>query len=130
MFKQLQKRIIWTAVVLCFSSISPVSAQDEPKLAKKTTELQIEVTDEGDGSPLDNVQVRVKWGEGDSDSQKAVTNGAGIAKVKDIPRGSVTIRLLANGYKAAAREAELKTEKQTIKITLQKSAPPTEESPG
>jgi len=124
MLMQLRKRISWAAAVLCFLPISPVSAQDEPKPAKKTTELQIEVTDEADGSPLDNVQVRVKWGEGDSDSQKAVTNGAGIAKVKEIPRGSVTIRLLANGYKAAAHEAELKTEKQTIKITLQKAATP------
>ena len=127
MLKQFKERIAWTAAVLCFSPIiGLVSAQNEPRPAKKpATELQIEVTDEKDGSPLDNVQVRVKWGEGDSDFQKAVTNGAGIAKLKDIPRVSVTIRLLANGYKTVARDADLKTEKLTIKFTLQKAAPPT-----
>lgn len=129
MLRQLQKRIIWSAVVLCLAPVRSIAGQEDTKTPKKpqTIDVQIEVTDEKNGSPLNSVQVLVKWGKGESGSQKAeaVTNQAGIAKVKDIPRGIVTIRLIANGYKTVAPAVDLKTEKQPIKIALQKAAPPT-----
>lgn len=127
MLKRFKKRIIWGAFVLCFVPIRSISAQEETKAAKKpqSIEVQIEVTDKKDGSPIDNVQVLVKWGEGQSDNEKAITNQMGIAKVKAVPRGMVTIRLMANGYKPVAPPFDLKTEKQPIKIKLEKEQPPT-----
>jgi len=84
-------------------------------------ELQIKVTDKKGGSAIDNADVLVKWGEGqESDSGSAITNSRGIARVKDVPRGTVVIRVIANGYKTAAPKIDLKKEQQPIKIELEK----------
>jgi len=123
MFTRIYKTIGCTVLAaLCLLPAWSYPTQEDEKPAKKpqTMDLHIEVTDSSDGSPLDNVQVFVKWGEKESDSERAVTDSNGIAKLKDIPRGPVTIRLIAKGYKTVAPSRDLKTEKQPIKLSLAK----------
>src|SRR5215472_10900711 len=116
MMKRIQKKTIWAVVISCIFHMGPISAQEDNKAAAKkpqTVELQMEVSDKEDGSPLNNVRVQVKWGGEESDLEKAaVTSRTGVAKVKDVPLGTVTIRLIANGYKTFAKQVDLKTEKQ------------------
>ena len=113
------------AIGYCVLAASLLSGQQEVNPPKKpaTVELQVEVTDAKDGRPLDNVQILVRWGTGDAESQRAVTNKSGVAKLKDVPRGTVVIRLIANSYKTLAPTFDLKAEKQPIKIALEKAAP-------
>jgi carboxypeptidase family protein len=123
MWKRLKKRLIWSTVILCVVPRVVLPSQEEAKTPKKPQliEVQIKVTDKKDGSAIDNADVLVKWGEGEeSDSGSAITNSKGIAKVKDVPRGSVVIRVIANGYKTAAPKIDLKKEGQPIKIELEK----------
>jgi hypothetical protein len=123
MWKRLKNGLIWSTVILCVVPRAVLPSQEEAKTAKKPQliELQIKVTDKKNGSAIDNADVLVKWGEGqESDSGSAITNSKGIAKVKDVPRGSVVIRVIANGYKTAAPKIDLKKEGQPIKIELEK----------
>jgi len=125
MILNLSVRLACAAVFLSLLPNAKCFAQDEDKSAKKaeTIDVQIQVTDSKDGSPIGNVQVQLKWGEGESDSEKAVTNESGVARLKDVPQKSVTIRLIAHGYKNAAPSVNLKTEKQPIKLSLDKQTP-------
>jgi len=124
MLKRFKKRFIWSAVTLCLVPLTVLPSQEESKTAKKSQliELQIKVTDKKDGSAIDNADVLVKWGEGqESDSGSAITNSKGIARIKDVPRrGTVVIRVIANGYKIAAPKIDLKKEQQPIRIELEK----------
>ncbi len=123
MWKRFKKRLIWSTVALCVVPLAVLPSQEETKTAKKPQliEIQIKVTDKKDGSAIDNADVLVKWGEGqESDSGTAITNSKGIAKVKDVPRSLVVIRVIANGYKTAAPKVDLKKEGQPIKIELEK----------
>jgi hypothetical protein len=124
MSRQLQETLIWGAMILSFLPIGSISAQEEPKADKKSQaiDIQIEVTDGENGNPIDNVKVLVKWGEKPADSEQAVTDRKGIANVKNVPAGAVTIRLIAKGYKTVAPTVDLKTKKPPIKITLEKAA--------
>lgn len=128
MILNLRARLVCPAFFLFLLPMGICLAQDEDKSAKKTEtiDVQIQVTDSTDGAPIGNVQVQIKWGDGDSDSEKAVTNQGGVAKLKDVPRGVVTVRLIAHGYKNAAPSVNLKTEKQPIKLSLDKQAPPSQ----
>ncbi|HLZ13946.1 MAG TPA: hypothetical protein VKP58_15290 [Candidatus Acidoferrum sp.] len=122
MFRKLRTTIACVFLLLGFLPVAICPAQEEDRAAKKSQkiDIQILVTDGKDGTPLNNVQVLVKWGEGESESQKAVTNGSGIAKLKDIPQETVTIRLVANSYRLVAPSVNLKTAKQPIKLSLDK----------
>lgn len=124
MFRKLRTRIGCAFFLFAFVFIGTGSAQEEERAAKKsqTIDVQIQVTDK-DGTPIDNVQILVKWGEGETDSEKAVTNKSGVARIKDVPQETVTIRLIANGYKRIAPSFNLKTEKLPIKLSLDKESP-------
>ena len=123
MLKRFKKRFIWSTVSLCLVPLTVLPSQEEKKTVKKPQliELQIKVSDKKDGTAIDNADELVKWDEGqESDSGSAITNSKGIARVKDIPRGAVVIRVIANGYKTAAPKIDLKKEEQPIKIELEK----------
>lgn len=126
MFKQRKKRIIWRTLILWFLPLTIISSQEEPKTAKKpqAIEVQIEVTDLDDGKAINNVDVLVKWGESKSDSAPGTTDSRGIAKMQHVPRGMVTIRLMAKAYKPFAQQFDLKTKEQPIKIELEKEVHP------
>src|SRR6476620_4654470 len=102
MFKRRNRRRVWGMGVLCFiiPAISP--SQEAAKSAKKPEliELQLKVADKKDGSPIDDADVKVMWGQGgESGSGEGITNANGIARIKNVPRGTVVIRVIANGYK-------------------------------
>jgi hypothetical protein len=126
MFKRWKERIIWRTLVLCFVPLATISSQEEPKTAKKpqAIEVQIEVTDLHDGKAINNVDVLVRWGESKSDCAPGTTDSRGIAKMQHVPRGMVTIRLMAKAYKPFAQQFDLKTKEQPIKIELEKEIPP------
>src|SRR5947209_5861565 len=86
------------------SPLMPLLSQEAPRAATKPelTVVQIKVTDKKTGSAIDNADVRVKWGQQESDSSSATTNSKGIAKLTDVPRGIAVIRVIANGYDVAA----------------------------
>jgi len=138
MLKRCTKRFVWSWVIPCFvSPLMPLLSQEAPRAATKPelTVVQIKVTDKKTGSAIDNADVRVKWGQQESDSSSATTNSKGIAKLTDVPRGIAVIRVIANGYDVAAPRVDLKKEEQPIKIELDKEthghdgdkeAPPTE----
>ncbi|PYV66246.1 MAG: hypothetical protein DMG96_42940 [Acidobacteria bacterium] len=138
MLKRCTKRFVWSWVIPCFvPPLMPLLSQEAPRAATKPelTVVQIKVTDKKTGSAIDNADVRVKWGQQESDSSSATTNSKGIAKLTDVPRGIAVIRVIANGYDVAAPRVDLKKEEQPIKIELDKEthghdgdkeAPPTE----
>jgi hypothetical protein len=128
MMRRGKKQIILRAYVLCFVPLVMISAQDDPKTAKKpqSIEIQLEVKDEQDGQAINNVEVQVKWGDGKSESASGITDSEGIAKVQHVPRATVTIRLIAKGYKPFAKSFDLKTGEQPLRIGLAKLPPPTD----
>ncbi len=125
MLKRLNKRSIWARGALSLLPLTVLPSQEEAKPAKKPElmELQIKVADKKDGSPIDDADVKVMWGQGpESGSGEGITNANGIARVKNVPRGTVVIRVLANGYKTAVPKVDLNKIEQPIRIELQKEA--------
>lgn len=122
MLKKCAKRFVWNGAILCLVFLTPLLSQDEPKPAKKPDLIvvQIKVSDRKTGNAIENADVRVKWGQQDSDSGNATTDSRGIAKLTDVPRGMAVIRVIATGYEVAAPKVDLKKEGQPIKIELDK----------
>lgn len=122
MIKRCTKRFVGNGLILCLGFLMPLRSQEEPQAAKKPEliVLQIKVTDKKTGSAIDNADVRVKWGQKESDSSSTTTNSKGMARLTDVPRGVAVIRVIANGYEVAAPKIDLKEEEQPIKIQLDK----------
>jgi hypothetical protein len=125
MFKRRSRRCIWRMGVMCliFPTIAP--SQEAAKSAKKPEliELQLKVADKKDGSPIDDADVKVMWGQGhESGSCDGITNANGIARVRNVPRGTVVIRVIANGYKTVAPSVDLNKGEQSVKIEMEKEA--------
>jgi Carboxypeptidase regulatory-like domain len=134
MLKEFPNRLVWSTLILCLVPLTVLSQDEttapEPKATDKPEliEVQLKVTDKKTGDAVDNADVLVRWGEGDgADSENAVTNSKGIARLKNVPRGSVMVRVIANGYRATAPSVDLKDRKQPIKIELERQ---THDSPG
>ena len=101
----------------CCASEPGTGAADEPELIM----VQVKVTDKKTGEPVDDANVMVKWGEGEAaDDSSETTDSQGIARINDVPRGKVVIRVIARGYKTEPRRVALKSESQPIKIELNK----------
>ncbi len=126
MFRRFTKRFVWSGVVLCLFPLTILPSQDETETSQgpELIQVRIKVTDKETGDAIDNAEVHVKWGEGEeSDSRDAITNSKGIAKVMNVPRGTVVIRVIANGYKVAAPKVYLQNERQPIRIELDRQTP-------
>jgi len=131
MLKRFTRKIVLNAAILCLVPRGISYSQDEPKTAKKreSIEVQIKVTDKKTQSAIDNADVQVRWAEGqEADFPSAVTNSKGIARLRDVPRSVVVIRVIANGYKTVAPKFDLKAEEQPIKIELEKETKTGDES--
>jgi hypothetical protein len=123
MFNRHSQRVIWPWAILAVALLSHSFAQNQPNAAAKKPErvvVQVKVTDKKTASAIDNADVRVKWGEPESDSASNPTDSKGIARLADIPRGTVVIRVIAHGYEVAAQKVDLNKEVQPIKIELVK----------
>jgi hypothetical protein len=111
--------------LLCLIIPALSSFQEAAKSAKKPEliELQLKVADKKDGSPIDDADVKVMWGQGhESGSGEGITNASGIARIKNVPRGAVVIRVIANGYKTVAPSVDLNRGEQPVNIQMEKEA--------
>jgi Carboxypeptidase regulatory-like domain len=117
-----KKRIILRTLALCFVPLTIVESQEEPRTAKKpeVIALQIKVIDKLDGKPINNVDVTVKWGDKESESAPGITDSKGIARIKNVPKVSVQIRLMAHGYTTLVPKIDLKTAEQPLNFELEK----------
>lgn len=107
-----------------------LSAQSGDKSAKEkpqgTTKLRIEVTAGEQGDPVDSASVYVRFTEDrklrkdKKTEQNWKTNKDGVVKVPDLPRGSIMIQVIAQGWKTFGQWYDLDQDEQTIKIRLQK----------
>ena len=89
--------------------------------APESIVVQVKVTDKQTGDPIGDADVLVNWGEGEAAGDSSeTTDPQGIARISDVPRGKVVIRVIASGYKTEARSVDLKGESQPIKIKLNK----------
>ena len=81
MLKRYPKIFVCGEMILCFVFLTPLLSPDEPKEVKKPDliEMQLKVTDRRTGSAIDNADVRVNWGQRESDASSATTNSKGIA---------------------------------------------------
>ncbi len=125
MLKRFTKRLGWSAMILGLFPVTILLAQDETNTVKKPALIvvHIQVTDRRTGSAIDNADVQVKWGQGESDSGSATTNSKGMARLTDVPRGKVVIAVIASGYKKVIPSFDLKKEEQPIKIELDRETP-------
>ena len=121
MLKRHMKSFVGGGVILCLVFLTPLLSQDEPKEVKKPDliEMQLKVTDRRTGNAVDNADVRVNWGQRESDTSSATTNSRGIARLTEVPRVKVAISVVASGYKVGIiKSVDLKKEEQPIKIEL------------
>jgi hypothetical protein len=121
MLKRYTKRFVWSTVILCLVPLTILHSQDEAKTDKKPEliVMQVKVTDKKTGSAIDNADVQVKY-EG-QEVGRETTNSKGIARLEDIPRGMVVVRVIAKGYKVPVPpKVNLKNEAQPVRIELDK----------
>ena len=95
------------------------------------TKLNIEVKSQG-GKPVDNADVVVKFVKGRSvlklgkktrRSWEMRTNQDGIAKVPEIPQGTILIQVIAKGYQTFGNTFDVDEEEKTLEIKLNPPQP-------
>ena len=98
----------------------------EVKMESALTQINVHVTTQG-GRPLDRADVVVKFVKGRSvillgkrirTSWEMRTNQEGIAKVPEIPQGTILIQVIAKGYQTFGQTYEVDEINKTIEIKL------------
>jgi hypothetical protein len=98
----------------------------EVKLTSAMTKLNVLVTTPG-GKPIDHADVVVKFVKGHSlillgkairTSWEMRTNQEGIAKVPEIPQGTILIQVIATGYQTFGQTFEVNELQKTIEVKL------------
>jgi 5-hydroxyisourate hydrolase-like protein (transthyretin family) len=98
----------------------------EVKMGSAMTRLNIHVTTMG-GKPLDHADVVVKFVKGRSiielgrklhTTWEMRTNQEGMAKVPEIPRGTILIQVIASGYQTYGKTFEVDELEKTIEVKL------------
>jgi nitrogen fixation protein FixH len=98
----------------------------EVKLTSGMTKLNVQVTTQG-GKPIDHADVVVKFVKGHSiillgkaihTSWEMRTNQEGIAKVPEIPQGTILIQVIATGYQTFGQTFEVNELEKTIAVKL------------
>jgi hypothetical protein len=98
----------------------------EVKLASAMTKLNVQVTTQG-GKPIDHADVVVKFVKGHSiillgkairTSWEMRTNQEGIAKVPEVPQGTILIQVIATGYQTFGQTFEVNEIEKTIEVKL------------
>lgn len=90
------------------------------------TKLTIQVTTLG-GKPIDRADVVVRFVEGRSavklgkkirTTWEMRTNQEGIAKIPEIPQGTILIQVIAKGYQTFGKNFDVAEEEKTIPIKM------------
>ncbi len=90
------------------------------------TRLNIQVTSLG-GKPIDRADVVVRFVKGRSKLKlgrkirttwEMRTNQEGIAKVPEIPQGSILIQVIAKGYQTFGQTFDVDEEEKTIEVKM------------
>lgn len=98
----------------------------EVKLASAMTKINVHVTTQG-GRPIDRADVVVKFVKGRSiielgrklhTSWEMRTNQEGIAKVPEVPQGTILIQVIAKGYQTFGQTFEVNDLEKTIEVKL------------
>ena len=98
----------------------------EVKLTSGMTKLNVHVTSQG-GKPIDHADVVVKFVSGHSvillgkairTSWEMRTNQEGIAKVPEIPQGTILIQVIASGYQTFGQTFEVNEIEKTLDVKL------------
>lgn len=94
--------------------------------AADMTRLNIQVTSLG-GKPIDRADVVVRFVKGRSKLKlgrkirttwEMRTNQEGIAKVPEIPQGSILIQVIAKGYQTFGQTFDVDEEEKTIEVKM------------
>ncbi len=112
------------------ASASPQAAgqKDQKKKddAERTTTLKIVVTGGDKNQPVENASVYIRYREARflrKDRQIELnlkTNREGVAQMPDLPRGTVLIQVVAEGWNTFGHYYTLDQDRQTIQIHLEK----------
>jgi 5-hydroxyisourate hydrolase-like protein (transthyretin family) len=98
----------------------------EVKLASAMTRINVHVTTQG-GRPIDRADVVVKFVKGRSliefgrklhTSWEMRTNQEGLAKVPEIPQGTILIQVIATGYQTFGQTFEVYDIEKTIDVKM------------
>ena len=98
----------------------------EVKLISAMTKLNVHVTTQG-GKPIDHADVVVKFVSGRSvielgrkitTSWEMRTNQEGVAKVPELPQGTILIQVIATGYQTFGQTFEVNELAKTIDVKL------------
>lgn len=98
----------------------------EIKLGSALTQITVHVTTMG-GRPIDRADVVVKFVKGRSviefgrklrTSWEIRTNQDGLAKVPEIPRGTILIQVIAKGYQTYGQTTDVDEGQKTIEVKL------------
>ena len=90
------------------------------------TKIQVQVTSQG-GKPIDRADVVVKFVKGRSTlklgkkihvSWEMRSNQEGIAKVPEIPQGTILIQVIAKGYQTYGQTFDVDEAEKTIVVKL------------
>lgn len=94
----------------------------EKKKEPAVTELRIEVVLGEASAPVQNEDVIVSSEAEDAtfSESRLPTNSRGVVTLSRVPRGRLLIQIFAKGCKKFGRRYELKQEKETIRIVLEK----------
>jgi hypothetical protein len=98
----------------------------EAKMLSAMVQINVKVTTQG-GRPLDRADVVVKFVKGRSvillgkkirTSWEMRTNQEGIAKVPEIPQGTILIQVIAKGYQTFGKTFEVNEIQKTIEVKM------------
>jgi len=98
----------------------------EVKMGSSLTRINVHVTTMG-GRPIDRADVVVKFVKGRSmvelgrklhTSWEMRTNQEGIAKVPEIPRGTILIQVIAKGYQTYGQTVDVDEAERTVEVKL------------
>jgi 5-hydroxyisourate hydrolase-like protein (transthyretin family) len=98
----------------------------EVTMASGLTRINVQVTTQG-GHPIDHADVVVKFVKGHSllllgkairTSWEMRTNQEGLAKVPEVPQGTILIQVIATGYQTFGQTFEVNELEKTINVKL------------
>lgn len=108
--------------------IAAAALASPPQNEYPTTKLKVEVTGGDQSKPVNEASVYVKFVLKDKFREmkdtkyelNVKTNKEGIASVAAVPRGKVTIQIVAPGWKPFGQIYDISDDEQTVKIHLDK----------
>jgi hypothetical protein len=115
------------ATLVLLIAIAP-TASSQAKEDEPQTKLRIEITAGDKSVPVDMASIYVRYVISDNSKElkdkkfelNLKSNREGIASLPHVPRGKVTIQVIAPGWKTYGQVFELISDEQTVKIHLEK----------